>query len=318
MRVFVLVLSLTLAGCVKPPTADEGPVEIANVATPPVAAPTPTNGALSVLAVFADKTPLAGVNITVDDVSRTTDATGMARFDQLSAGTHTLVATKTAHRAAQQQVSIVGGETASVEVVLAAEDGGQHAHKVGFGAHTDLYAFDGHFDCTTVYVIIPGDCLIVVENATHVLGVPDPVSNTTSEKNVIEFALDLNWTAMAVELIWSEPELPASDGMTLALEPAEAPVDGHSAKYARVNGSVPLRIDLVPGVKHATATQDDMPNADGGEVLRARMFVRGHAHNPGGTEYLGVGFAKDFKFKLYASVFYGEAMPPGYTAIPAS
>lgn len=290
------------------------------------AASTPTStasagtatGALSVVALFADRTPLAGVNVTIDNASRVTDATGFARFEALAAGVHTLVATKAAHRAAQQQVTIVAGEDTATEVVLAAEDGGQHAHKVGFGAHTDLYVFDGHFDCTAVYVIIPGDCLIVVENVTHMAGLPDPASNATTEKNVIDFALDQNWTALVVEMTWDEPSPQTADGMTLALEPAEAPADGHSAKYARVDGVSPLRIDLVPGAKHASATEEDMPNADGGEVLRARAFVRGHLHNPGGTDFLGVGLAKDFKFKLYASVFYGEPMPEGYSAPRAS
>lgn len=278
-------------------------------------APAPQTGALTVLAVFADRTPLAGVNVSVANESQLTDASGVARFPALPAGTHTLVATKTAHRAAQQQVTIVAGAQNSAEVVLAAEDGGQHAHKVGFAAHTDVYAFEGHFDCTAVYVIIPGDCLIVVENATHTAGLPDPVSNATTERNVIDFPLDVNWSALVVEMTWEEPMPPTSEGMTLALEPAEAPIDGHSAKYARVDGTSPLRLELLPGAKHETATEEDMPKPEGGEVLRARAFVRGYGHHPAGTDFLGVGAAKDFTFTLYVSVFYGEPAPSGYTAI---
>lgn len=255
------------------------------------------------------------MNVTVGNESQETDATGLARFAALPAGAHTLVATKAAHRAAQQEITIVAGEESHAEVVLAAEDGGQHAHDAGFGAHADRYRFDGHFDCTAVYVIIPGDCLIVVENVTSSAGVPDPLSGATTETNVIEFALDVNWSAMIVEMTWEEPMPPTTDGMTLALEPAEAPEDGHSAKYARVAGGSPLRIELLPGVKHETATEDDMPNPDGGEVLRTRAFVKGLAHNPAGTEFLGVGAAVKFEFVLYASIFYGEAPPAGYSAI---
>ena len=298
----------------KPEAAAEDPIVPAAVEDPaPVQAA--TTGALRVLAVFADRTPLAGVNVSVGNESRETDATGFAQFAALPTGAHTLVATKAAHRAAQQEITIVAGDETRVEVVLAAEDGAQHSHSVGFGAHADHYRFEGHFDCTAVYLIVPGDCFIIVENATHSAGAPDPVSGLTNETNIIEFALDVNWSAMIVEMTWDEPMPPTSDGMTLALEPAEAPEDGHSAKYARVAGGSPLRIELLPGVKHDTATEEDMPNPDGGEVLRARTFVKGHAHNPAGTTYLGVGAAAQFDFVLYASIFYGEAPPQGYSAI---
>lgn len=314
MRALLLATALLMAGCVKPTDEPAAPLAEDHPLYDPALTQT---GALTVLAVFADRTPLAGVNVSVGNESRITDAGGLARFDELLAGVHTLVATKPAHRTAQQEITIRAGGETTAEIVLAAEDGGQHAHKVGFNAHTDVYRFDGHFDCTAVYVIIPGDCLIVVENATHTAGLPDPVSNATTERNVIDFPLDINWSALVVEMSWEEPMPPTSEGMTLAIEPAEAPVDGHAAKYARVDGTAPLRIDLIPGMKHETATEQDMPKPEGGEVLRARAFVRGYGHHPAGTDFLGVGAAKDFTFTLYVSVFYGEVPPEGYTAVEA-
>ena len=322
VRVLAIVLALALAGCVKPlPEEAEKPADLAAAASPAPAPAEPTSsalttGSLSVLTLFADRTPLAGVTVVVANESRLTDPSGLARFDALPAGTHTLVASKTAHRTAQQEVVVAGGAEATVEVVLAAEEGGQHAHKVGFEAHRDVYAFEGHFDCTATYVIVTGDCLILVENATHTAGVPDPASNATTERNVIDFPLDVGWSALVVEMAWTEPSPPTSEGMTLALEPAQAPVDGHAAKYARAHGASPLRIDLAPGVKHGTATEEDMPNPAGGEVIRARAFVRGHGHNPGGTTFLGVGAATDVRFTLYVSIFYGGAPEEGYTAVP--
>ncbi|HVM44712.1 MAG TPA: carboxypeptidase-like regulatory domain-containing protein [Candidatus Thermoplasmatota archaeon] len=316
LRALLLAALALSAGCVRAPEA-EAPAALAEEDAQPPTPAAPQTGMLTVLAVFADRTPLAGVNVSVGNESRLTDATGTARFDALVVGTHTLVASKTAHRTAQQLVTIHAGGETTAEVVLAAEDGGQHAHKVGFEAHTDVYAFEGHFDCSATYVIITGDCLIVVENVTRTLGAPDPVSNATSERNIIDFPLDINWSALVVEMAWNDPSPPTSDGMTLALEPAEAPADGHAAKYARVHGPSPLRIELAPGVKHASATLDDMPKPEGGEVIRSRAFMRGHAHNPGGTTFLGAGVATEVRFTLYVSVFYGEGAPSGYTAIPA-
>lgn len=310
MRAALLLAALVLlAGCVRPtdePGAAERVQPAALADTPGVtnASDAPTTGRLVVLAVFSDKTPLPGVKIEVANESAQTDAEGIARFDAVAAGTHTLVATKTAHRAAQQTIEVVAGAEARTEVVLAAEDGDQHAHAVGFEAHKDTYVFEGHFDCTAVYLIIPGDCMLLVDNVTESAGVENPASNATTEKNIIDFPLDVNWSRLVVEMTWTEPTPPTSEGMTLALEPAEAPADGHSAKYARADGASPLRIEMLPGVKHDTATEEDMPNPQGGEVIRARAFVRGYAHNAGGLGFLGVGAATSFTFTLTVTIVY--------------
>lgn len=311
MRAALLLAALVLlAGCVRPsdePPADDSvrPAALADALGAANASSAPTTGRLVVLAVFSDRTPLPGVTIDVGNQSAQTDAEGLARFDALAAGTYTLVATKTAHRAAQQTVEIAAGVDTRTEVVLAAEDGGQHAHAVGFEAHQDTYVFEGHFDCTAIYLIIPGDCMLLVDNATESAGVENPASNATTEKNIIDFPLDVNWSRLVVEMTWTEPTPPTTEGMTLALEPAEAPVDGHSAKYARADGGSPLRIEMLPGVKHDTATEQDMPNPLGGEVIRARAFVRGYAHNAGDAGFLGVGAATDFRFTLTVNIFYG-------------
>lgn len=306
-----LAVLLALAGCIRP--GSEAPPEEDLVAAafdsqaPAAAASAPTTGSLLVTAVFSDRTPLAGVKLELGNVSRSTDGAGVARFEELEPGTYTLVATKAAHRAAQQQVTIEAGSEAAAEVVLAAEEGGQHAHAVGFEDHEDVYVFEGHFDCTATYVIITGDCMILVENVSSTTGLPDPASGTTSEKNIIDFPLDVNWSLLVVEMAWEEPTPPTAEGMTLALEPAEAPADGHAAKYARAAGGSPLRIELRPGEKHETATAEDMPNPLGGEVLRARAFLKGYAHNPAGTTFLGVGAAQGFQFTLTVTVTYGDA-----------
>lgn len=311
MRAALLLVALVLlAGCVRPtdePQAADGeqPAALAEPLDATNASSAPTTGSLAVLAVFSDKTPLPGVKIELANTSAQTDAQGIARFDALAPGSYTLVASKTAHRTAQQTVEIVAGVDAQTEVVLAAEEGGQHSHAVGFAAHTDTYVFDGHFDCTAVYLIIPGDCMLLVDNATETAGVEDPASNVTTEKYLIDFPLDVNWSKLVVEMTWTEPTPPTSDGMTLALEPAESPPDGHSAKYARTDGKAPLRLELLPGVKHETATEEDMPNPQGGEVIRARAFVRGYGHDAGELGFLGVGAATDFKFTLTVSIFYG-------------
>ena len=318
------LLAPALAGCFAPdapetPAAVEEPAPQARAAaTSAEGAPEPQTGRLVVLARMPDLSPLAGVNVTVRNESRLTDAEGFARFDALAPGLAEVEARKEAHRTAQLAVQIVAGQEARTEAVLAPSEGGQHAHEKGLFAHRDLYAFEGRFDCSATYLIITGDCMLAFDTAANQTGLPARPGDQTAERHLIDFPLDLTWTALVVEMTWSAtaPTPATGEGMTLALEPAEAPADGHAAKYARAVGGAPLRLELLAGQKHETATAEDMPNPLGGEVIRARAYVQGIAHNPGGTDFLGVGAAKDQTFTLYVSVFYGEPAPEGYTAIP--
>ncbi|HEX2021133.1 MAG TPA: carboxypeptidase-like regulatory domain-containing protein [Candidatus Thermoplasmatota archaeon] len=313
-----LLVALLLAGCfgaeAEPPADDAS----AQPEGPGDAVAAPATGALLVRARMPDRTLLPGAEITVGNDTRTTDARGEARFEGLAPGEHAVEARKEAHRTAQLVATVVAGSTVEVDAELAALEGDQHAHENGVFAHRDAYVFQGHFDCSATYVIITGDCLLLVDNVTTTAGLPDRPGDSTDERYLIDFALDATWSHLVVEMTWkANASTPATgEGMTLALEPAEAPADGHAAKYARASGGAPLRIELRPGVPHETATVGDQPNPDGGEVIRARAYVMGAGHKPGGTDYLGVGAAVEHDFTLYVSIFYGGEAPSGYTAIP--
>ncbi|GEM_PF-5540480 len=308
----LLVAGLAVAGCVKPAhdAKTAAPVQAAALMLPPVNA----TGSLVVATLFKDRSPLADVNVTVGNLSATSDGNGEARFEKLAPGLYNVTAKKAAHRTAIAQAQVVAGQEARVEAVLEAEAGSVHSHERGLFAHRDLYTFQGRFDCSATYLIVTGDCMILVQNVSEQAGAPPP-PNVTTAKNVIEFPLDATWKELVVEMNWTAPQVAVEQGMTLALEPAQAPADGHAAKYAQASGASPLKIDFLPGVKHPTATAQDMPNPNGGEVIRARAFVEGLQHNPGGTDFLGVGVAKDQTFTLLVSVFYGEPAPEGYTAL---
>lgn len=331
LLILVILLGAPLAGCIGASSdgdadgldaaaAPATPSGVAQTAQPngsEAAPPAPTTGALVVLARMPDGTPLVGTDIEARNLTRTTGGDGTARFDALEPGSVEVVARKAGHRTARIAVEVVAGQETRTEAVLAADGNDQHAHEHGVYAHRDLYTFEGHFDCSATYLIITGDCLIVVENATRTAGAPDPISGTTTERHIIDFPLDVNWTTLIVEMQWDaqlETQLTGGE-MQLALEPAEAPADGHAAKYARVVGGSPLRIEMTPGVPHETATLEDMPNPNGGEVIRSRVFVTGAGHNAGGQGFLGVGAAAQHPFTLLVSIFYVDPAPSGYTAV---
>ena len=319
LPLLVVTLALVLSGCTAPAAEDDATPAATPEAAAQVnaAAAAPQTGRLVVLARMPDLTALAGAEISAGNETRATDADGIARFDALAPGSLEVVARKAGHRTARVSVDVIAGQEVSTEAVLAAEGEDQHAHEDGVFAHRDLYTFAGHFDCSATYVIITGDCLIVVENVSHTAGVDDPAANVSTERHIIDFPLDVNWTSLIVEMSWASatPTPATGQDMQLALEPAEAPADGHAAKYARVVGGSPLRIEMIPGVPHETATAEDMPDPDGGEVIRSRVFVTGAGHNAGDAGFLGVGAAAKQEFTLYVSIFYGEPPAAGYTAV---
>lgn len=300
MRALVLVAILLLAGCVQPEAGRADDVATAALAPPEPPAP----GRLAVTTLFQDRQPLSDVNVTVGNQSAVSDALGVARFANLTPGAYNVTASKAAHRTALAQVVITPGNLTEATLVLEADAGSQHSHERGLFAHRDKYVFEGRFDCSATYVIVTGDCMILLQNVSEQAHAPPPPALTNST-NVIEFPLDATWSQLAVEMAWTQPAVALEEGMTLALEPAQAPADGHAAKYAVVEGGSPLRIVLKPGVKHETASAQDMPNPAGGEVLRARAFVAGIGHHPAGTDFLGVGVAKDQAFTITVLVDYG-------------
>lgn len=315
LAALTLAVLVLVAGCVAPedaPKADDlAPASL-------TASAPPANGTLLVRALMPDRAPLPGVTILVANVTATTDAGGVARLADLPVGRHALEARKEAHRTAQAEVDVQGNATTEVEVILAALGEDQHAHEGGLFAHRDLYVFEGHFDCSATYVIITGDCLVALDVAANATG--QRPGDATNERYVIDFPLDATWQTLIVEMAWTAkaPTPATGERMTLALEPAEAPADGHAAKYARAEGGSPLAVRLENGLRHATATAEDMPDPKGGEVIRARAYVAGLAHDAGGAGYLGVGAAAKHEFRILVSIFYEEPAPEGYTALEAS
>lgn len=329
----LVALAAVLAGCIgapqspaseplAPASQEDAPDSQAPARDAPASGEPPREnrtGTLVVTTRMPDRSALAGVEVTIgaSNVTGATDASGSVTFERVPVGSTLVTARKAAHRTAQVSSQIAAGATTTLELELAPERDDQHAHEKGVFQHFDQYRFEGHFDCSATYVIVTGDCFILLDNVSGQAGAPARPGDVTSERNLIDFPLDATWRTLVVEMTWdaTAPTPATGEGMSLALEPAEAPADGHAAKYARVAGGSPLRVEMAPGVRHETATEQDMPNPEGGEVLRARVFLTGASHNPGGTTFLGVGATVQHDFALVVSIFYGEPAPEGYSGL---
>lgn len=325
MRIAVVLLLITalLAGCTQ---SSDGPDALNDPATADQEL-----GELRVVVVDPDLAPIAHANVTVAGRNGTTDAAGSASFE-VPAGFHEIHATKDGYRAARAGADVAAGATQETQIKLLPQsgstphpDGGEsgserpgHGDHSGRSAYREPFHMEGFFDCSATYLIITGDCLLLLDNVTEQAGIPVQPGNATDEKYVLEFPLDLDWRTVVAEMYWDETTL-AGEKMTFAVEPADAPEDSHAPKYARAEGANPLRIQLEPGAAHENASasadgeEPDMPNPHGGEVLRTRSFVQGELHRPGGTEFLGVGAAVQQRFDVFVTVFYGEPAPDGWS-----
>lgn len=318
---FIAVLALSLAGCTAVPEdkAVEAPQEASRDGA--------TMGSLLVTVVTPDLYSIDGATVTVSGQEMVTDGNGNALFKELAQGLAVIEAQKQGYRPASAGAEIRAGEQATARIKLLPGESTPVAPPAPTNStggsppipipqnFTEQFTLNGYFDCSATYLIITGDCLLIVDAAAEELGRPERPGNATKEEYVLEFPLDLRWQYAEVEMQWNASS-PLGEQMTLAVEPAEAPADGHAAKYARTAGVSPLRIRLDAGTAHANATASadgeapDMPNALGGEVLRTRSYVQGLAHNPGGTTFLGAGAALQQRFQVLVTVHYGP-LPTG-------
>lgn len=307
---------LLLAGCAGPADVDDGGPDA--TAADGLDDQEQAFGSLLVAVMTPHIVPIEGALVSVAGIEQETDSQGQAAFDALTPGAYVVEVREDTHGSSSAAVRVEAGQQARLTVKLVSTSIDAPAS----GSGPQQFHLNGFFDCSATYLIITGDCMtaldFVLVNATGACAPVCP-GDYTNEVYYLDFPLHANWTTIVAEMHW-EPGTTAGAKMTFAVEPAEWDAEGHAPKYARAAGGSPLILRLENGVPHATADASadgvtpGMPQAAGGEVLRTRSYVQGEAHNPGGTNFLGVGAAFDQEFDVLVTVFYGELAPEGFTA----
>lgn len=325
IRPALLVLALLLAGCAGPTAQVQQAQEAGGTTAAPDAVPAqPDTGTLVVYALDAKLRPLADAEVTLaDNRTQTTNGDGMARFEDVPAGTVLLTVSKEGYRTAQSGARVEPGREVQANVKLL-EDETVAAVQAANEPRRDQYHFRGYFECSATYLIITGDCMLLADTVTEGLGLGTPAGNGTQEEFMLDFPLDYNWTSVVGEMHWDSGGPLNGEAMTFALEPTEYNSTGHAPKYARDEGTSPLRWVVHAGEAHPSATasadgdEPDMPDPFGGEVVRTRSYVAGQVlHRPAGTDFLGVGAAVTQQFEVVVTVFYGERAPEDFTVAGA-
>lgn len=277
-------------------------------------------GSLDVQVLDISNSPLAGAQVAVaTDRVGVTDAQGKALLDGIPAGEHVVVVSLEGYRTGTAGARIEAGRVTTLEVKLQVGEAVQPPPS-NQTRPNEVFRLTGYFDCSATYIIITGDCATIVDNVTATGGQGTPAGDLTDEQFLLDFPVDYGWRSVVGEMFWQANGPANGQDMTFALEPTEFNSSGHAPKFARSEGASPLRWVVHAGEPHDTATatfegaEPDMPNPNGGEVLRTRSYVAGQLlHRPAGTTFLGVGVALQQKFEVVVTVFYAERAAEDYT-----
>lgn len=312
----LLALLMLAAGCVS-----EVPNNLANPSDPNSGSnAVPSSNAVGTVSgtVTDDEhRPIHGASVrhAASNQTATSDAQGAYTLQSVPEGASTVHVSVLGFAGQEQEVMVQPGTTVTVDFAL--------EPLASVEPYSRLFVFDGTYDCAFEAVILTGDCLILYESQ---VGEPDPV---TEEEFAFRLPIEPGWEGVVLEMTWTVAGNNQLEGMRLYLEHGNGTETGHSVKTARIDGpDSPLRLDVDRGAPHPSAdtypettTQAQIP--DEGEEAQVRAFPRGNLYehtsqvcDADGRCLLGIGVGLDVSFTIYATVFYNQGAPDGYSAIP--
>lgn len=314
----VVVLFMLASGCVGTQAGSE---EVSSAVQPVL-----RYGAVAGRVVDEEVRPLENATVTLVEASlmAQTNAGGRFEFTQVLEGTYTLVASLPHYETGQRELFVLGELTADVELTL--------VKLPEFRPFNVTSIFQGHYDCVAEYLIVTGDCGIAYETVTCLTGYcqSDPVF---TEKYQFPFTVNPLWDSVVAELTWTASATNAMEGMRLYVENANASAagGGHAAKVGRADGAAqPLTVRVDRGTLHPRAdvypgTQTKAYIPDEGGPQQIRVFPMGRLWettrnicDSDGRCLLGVGAGANVRFNVYLTIFYNEAAPAGFSAVPES
>jgi hypothetical protein len=276
-----------LAGCAGTPAPD----------VPGPAAPPDT---VSVAGAVHDETlaPVAGatVSIRMADRSTVTDASGAFRFDGLARSAYLVDASAEGFVPATL-LAEPDGSGASLAFVLERVPSQRPAVAVEH--------FRGILRCALEALIISPSCDAAIEAAGG-----DPVFDDVS---AFDLPVGPGWRALVVDVDFDPGAHPGIDGLRLAARGASDPGEaGQYEQFGRFNGSEPFTVLLRPGAEYPGGSG---PIPATTSLFHFDVYPHSHGWHPGGLGVLGVGAGVDVAFDVYATVFYNQEAPAGYTLL---
>ena len=271
----------------------------------PTGEPTPTADRMRIAGLVESDAlvPLGNATVAIQGLNLTvqTDATGRFAFEPLPPRTYVVEASLAGYRT-QPLVARPGTNEGSLDFVLQAVQA-PRPYRVA-------YEFQGHIECGAEALIISGPCDTAVQEG----GGPALMDNTSA----FRFAFQPGWRSIVIDVVFDPEANPGMDGLRVAVRKASdaAALDDYE-QYGRFHGDAPYTIRLDAG---ATYPDGDGPIPGNLTGLLLDAYPQGHAWHavcdPTGVDgrcLAGAGAGANIDFALYATVFYVEPAPEGFT-----
>lgn len=166
-------------------------------------------------------------------------------------------------------------------------------------------AFTGILECAFEALIISPSCDSVL---TVVPGAP----RVFDEAQSFLFNADLGWKTLVLDVVFDGDAQPGLDGLRIALRGSLDPNGGGEyLQYGRWNDPHSFTIRVEPGGNYTEGVEPVPSNATGFQV---DAYPHSHLWHAGGVSpFLGVGVGSNVRFDLYATLFYVDGAPEGFT-----
>ncbi|MHB1260123.1 MAG: carboxypeptidase-like regulatory domain-containing protein [Thermoplasmatota archaeon] len=240
----------------------------------------------------------ATVIIVATDLAVVTGADGFFDFGSLEPRIYTLVATAAGYLETSLTVT---PEQGSQPVRLVMQAGNPVV------PYRQTYAFAGIMQCAFEALIISPSCDSAL---TAVPGQPVPPLFDTNQSFL--FQAEPGWKTLVVDVVFDAESHPGLAGLRITVRGSLDPDGGGEyAQYGRWYDAQSFTASLEPGGRYDDGTEPVPDNATGFQV---DTYPHSHFWHAGeASPFLGVGFAQDLRFDVYATLFYVEPAPEDFT-----
>jgi hypothetical protein len=150
--------------------------------------------------------------------------------------------------------------------------------------------------CDSALTVVPGAPRAFAENATFLFGA------------------DAGWRTLVLDVVFDGSQSPGLDGLRTVLRGTFDPAsNGTYVQYGRWHDARSYTVRVEPGGNYTDGDGAVPGNATGFQV---DVYPQGRLYHQACAEsacFLGVGAGTDVRFDLYATLFYVDPAPAGFT-----
>lgn len=181
-------------------------------------------------------------------------------------------------------------------------------------AYNTTVHFRGILQCAFEALIISPSCdsaLVALNDALEERAGERPAPQPFDQNFTFLFGADRGWKTLVLDIIFDDDAHPGLDGLRIAVRGSLDPDgSGEYTQYGRWHDAVSFTARLEPGGTYTDGTEPVPASATGFQV---DVYPHSHAYHPAEQGFLGVGFAQNVRFDVFATLFYVDSAPEGWS-----